>query len=708
MSEFQEKLRQPYSAQLWAGLLPRLLPGRVELFSQPVEFPLTTENQRTIATGFRQFGRAVISDGQGGQKILGVFEVDVAAKVDLLRNRVALRQLVARCIDEVSAHAVLAFFVQSGSKPYRLTYATRESVLNTDTLAIETRETATRRFTFVLGPGETRRTAAMRLHGLVESRESATLADVTDAFSVEKLNREFFDTYKQHYQSFCSHLIDGDAPERSFGLKLRGLDDKERDKALKPVRDFVKKLLGPLVFLHFLQKKGWLGCPADASNWKNGDPDFLGKLFRECPARERERFHSRRLVPLFFDTLNRERKDDIFSITGTRVPYLNGGLFEKDFDGVDEVDFPAHLFAELLEFFSQYNFTIDENDPDDHEIGIDPEMLGHIFENLLEDNKDKGAYYTPKAVVQYMCQQSLIQTLVGHFPGDEAARTGIEALIRKKEPIDPQKETWLSTHATELEKILDDLRVCDPAIGSGAFPIGLLQEIFWTKLTLHPALKRAKTKREIIQRSIHGVDLDHGAVEIARLRFWLALIVDESEPLPFHSFIRLPRAGAGEWYICPRCKASVRYGTGHDEYCRGHHLLQKAAAIKKSKPAASPALQHSNPHRFPPHQKPKRDFFGRQEHRPVPRIPTPPVAVSQSPAPLPNTLMDRVWAAVESVAQQAWESVAEVNPPEEQFRQAKQKAIEFISMLSPSIKRKVNNIFTSQKWLALSTRRPKV
>lgn len=121
---------------------------------------------------------------------------------------------------------------------------------------------------------------------------------------------------------------------------------------------------------------------------------------------------------------------------------------------------------------------------------------------------------------------------LGTSPGDAEARAGIETLIRLKEPIDPQKDTWLSRHATRLEKILDDLNICDPAIGSGAFPIGLLQEIFWTKLTLHPALKRAQTKRAIIQHSIHGVDLDAGAVEIARLRFWLALIVDETEPLP--------------------------------------------------------------------------------------------------------------------------------------------------------------------------------
>jgi len=525
-ADCQPDLEQEYQLNTWHTLLPKLFP-RVELFSQPHDFPLTNEQERNIATSRRQFGSAALADG----KRIAFYEVDVRAKVDLLRNRVALRKLVADCIDEASAHAVLAFFVHPDKSFYRLTYASKESRLGDD-LKIYTEETSTRRFTYILGPGEKRRTAAIRLAGLSDKRETIELKDVTDAFSVEKLNTEFFDTYKAHYQKFCNHLLDSDVPAQVFGLKLKGLDDHARDKALKPVRDFVKKLLGRLVFLHFLQKKGWLGCPAAATNWKNGEADFLAKLFRESSAREQERFHSRRLIPLFFDTLNRERKGDLFAVTGTRVPYLNGGLFEKDFDGVEKIDFPPSLFADVLEFFGHYNFTIDENDPDDHEIGIDPEMLGHIFENLLEDNKDKGAYYTPKAVVQYMCQQTLIQALTGHFPGDDAARAGIEALIRLKEPIDPKKESWLASHASDLEKILDDLHICDPAIGSGAFPIGLLQEIFWTKLTLHPALKRAQTKRAIIQRSIHGVDLDAGAVEIARLRFWLALIVDEVEPLP--------------------------------------------------------------------------------------------------------------------------------------------------------------------------------
>jgi adenine-specific DNA-methyltransferase len=126
---------------------------------------------------------------------------------------------------------------------------------------------------------------------------------------------------------------------------------------------------------------------------------------------------------LFFETLNTKRPNDTFEVkglngklNGSRVPYLNGGLFEPEKNKATlKIDFPADYFKELLEFFEQYNFTIDENSPDDHEVGIDPEMLGHIFENLLEDNRDKGAFYTPKEIVQYMCKESLIQYLLNTF-----------------------------------------------------------------------------------------------------------------------------------------------------------------------------------------------------------------------------------------------------------------------------------------------------
>ncbi len=538
----QTQLQLPYRRASWfstTGLLPQLLPGRLELFAQAVEFALATEAEQAVATGFRQLGRVFLPPAAPGgpERIVALHEITVAANIDLLRNRVGLRRLVARGIDEVNAHAVLAFFVQPGETAYRLTYAARESVMNPATLAIERQETAARRFTYILGPGDARRTAALRLAGLANERTRATasLESLTAAFAVESLNNEFFTLYRAHYEAFRDYLLGTDAPTRLFGIPAAdlspGVDAKQRDRALKPVRDFVKKLLGRIVFLHFLQKKGWLGCPATSRDWTHGDPLFLDNLFRQTPTADR--FHSERLVPLFYDTLNRpDRPGDVFPVTGTRVPYLNGGLFERDFPGVDRVDFPGELFARLFEFLGGYHFTIDENDPEDHEIGIDPEMLGHIFENLLEDNKDKGAYYTPKAVVHYMARQSLVHALTARFPGDVAAPAEIATFLRLKEPVDPRTTTWLSTHATDLATHLDDLRICDPAIGSGAFPIGLLHEIYWAKLALNSSLNRAAAKRAIIQNSIHGVDLDAGAVEIARLRFWLALVVDETAPSP--------------------------------------------------------------------------------------------------------------------------------------------------------------------------------
>ncbi len=518
--QIQFILRQKYDPQSWLHFVREILPG-TDVFAAPQVIPAAVPNAPLPI----QLARVRLGDG----KQLAVLEVKVSDRIDLLRNRVSLRNLVACFIDQAQYHGVLAVFV-SKNRDYRFTFAARETAFD-EQGNFSKRETAPRRYTYILGPNESCRTAAERFARLAAKGTEASIADVVDAFSVEKLNKEFFAQYKEHYQKFVDHALAEDIPHSVFGVPAKITDEKERDLALKPVRDFVKKLLGRLVFIHFLQKKGWLGCPAGKKEWSNGQPDFLQQLF--AATKNKAKFHSQSLGPLFYEALNRaDRPGDLFSTTGTRVPYLNGGLFEKDFPGVDRIDFPAELFANILEFFGHYNFTIDENDPEDQEIGIDPEMLGHIFENLLEDNKDKGAYYTPKAVVQYMCQQSLIHALAGRFQGDTVACAEIERFIRLKEPIDPKKNTWLARHATALETHLDDLHICDPAIGSGAFPIGLLQEIYWTKLALHPALDRGKTKRAIIQRSIHGVDLDAGAVEIARLRFWLALIVDEEEPLP--------------------------------------------------------------------------------------------------------------------------------------------------------------------------------
>jgi hypothetical protein len=525
------QLQQLYRRDSWKAILPQLLSG-VDFFAQPQPFPLTTERQRSIATGRRQIGVASIPDQNGASKKVAIYEIDVAANVDLPRNRVALRELVARSIDQVSAHAVLAFFVQPDCDEYRLTYAARESELDLETFAITTRETAPKRFTFLLGPAEPCRTAAQRLSELAAKRDSLTFRDVERAFSVERLNKDFFATYKHHYEVFVEYLInDTDAPENIFGITAARTDEKKFDRACKPLRDFVKRLLGRIVFLHFLQRKSWLGCNANSKEWKNGDRDFMLHYFEKAEqSGEASQFHSLWLTPLFFDALNNpDRPRDVFAPTGTRIPYLNGGLFEETVADARQIDFPADFFGELLDFFGQYNFTIDENDPEENEIGIDPEMLGHIFENLLEDNKDKGIYYTPKPVVQYMCQQALLEYLRSHLGED----VGLDKLVTDKDPGErTNARSWARQHGKQIEKLIDELRICDPAVGSGAFPIGMLNEMLQIKLALDFTLDAHEAKKALIQDCLHGVDIDPSAIEIARLRFWLSLVVDAAEPEP--------------------------------------------------------------------------------------------------------------------------------------------------------------------------------
>ena len=209
------------------------------------------------------------------------------------------------------------------------------------------------------------------------------------------------------------------------------------------------------------------------------------------------------------------------------IPYLNGGLFERDAEDEPESVFPAEYFKKLFQFFGEYNFTIDENDPNDAEVGVDPEMLGKIFENLLEDNKDKGAFYTPKEIVRYMCQESLIAYL--------DTNTSIASEKIRKFVLSPE-EGIADIPENKKDKLLlalKEVKICDPAIGSGAFPMGLRNELLHCREVLSSdTIHRAEIKKSIIQNNIYGVDIEKGAVDIARLRFWLSIVVDEDTPSP--------------------------------------------------------------------------------------------------------------------------------------------------------------------------------
>ncbi len=255
-------------------------------------------------------------------------------------------------------------------------------------------------------------------------------------------------------------------------------------------------------------------------------------------------------------------------------------MFETDPAPLHALDFPADHFRALLEFFGQYHFTIDENDPEDHEVGIDPEMLGHIFENLLEDNKDKGAYYTPKAIVSYMARQSLLHYLQTHL----GENPELAVLLNEKDHTNHPKDSFVAQNADRIADLLDAVKICDPAIGSGAFPIGVLQEILWTRVALNLQLnnptRRAELKRRIIQNSIHGVDLDPGAVEIARLRFWLALVVDEDQPRPLPNLdYKIHRADSLIEYIRGE---PVHLGKVSAEDKRTHGAIQSLIAAKSA------------------------------------------------------------------------------------------------------------------------------
>ena len=280
------------------------------------------------------------------------------------------------------------------------------------------------------------------------------------------------------------------------------------------------------IFLHFLQKKGWL-C---------GDTNFMLNTFNQSD--RRNDYLESVLEPLFFGILNTEpsKREQMFSRNGwhqrwfsqwANIPYLNGGLFERDTVDDLRIVLPENIFSNLFSFLASYNFTVDENDPDDAEIGVDPEMLGKIFESLLEDNKAKGAFYTPKEIVRYMCKESLIAYLASKLPdvNDSIVRTFVE-----HHEMQPELEPC----RTSLSQALRNVKICDPAIGSGAFPMGLLNELWRCREALEPTESRVALKKEIIENNIYGVDIERGAIDIARLRFWLSIVVDseQAEPLP--------------------------------------------------------------------------------------------------------------------------------------------------------------------------------
>ena len=388
---------------------------------------------------------------------------------------------------------------------------------------------------FGWSPGEPCRTACeLNLPDLAwPETPAAWVANWADAFSVEKVTKAFFEQYRTVFE------------------KVEGLIKGAPSKDL--LRLFTQRLFNRLMFIAFIQKKGWLRIDAMEHNdyleglWQSYQR-AAGALTGSESAAGNENFYNLRLRQLFFSALNTPNDVNRVALgTGQHapkgliqrligdVPYLNGGLFEKSDDGSDEslgINVPDKAIDAILhELFGRFNFTVAESTPLDIEVAVDPEMLGKVFEELVTGRHESGSYYTPKPIVSFMCREALKGYLETKSPQDSAE--AIAALVDDHNPA----------QLANGEAVLDALRkvrVCDPACGSGAYLLGMMHELLDLRASLFRSDKKldAKTvyerKLEIIQTNVYGVDIDPFATNTAMLRLWLSLAVeaDEPEPLP--------------------------------------------------------------------------------------------------------------------------------------------------------------------------------
>ncbi len=563
----------------------------------------------------RQYKRiGKYTDPEGTE--LDVLIVYLKKETSLEKARTMQRNFIAYYLkNRGEKDAAIVAFCTDGLEDWRFSYVRMDyKTVQTESGKVKVKEelTPARRYSFLVGKNEPNHTAQQRLVPLLEDdKNNPTLSVLEKAFNIESVTKEFFNKYKGLFLKVHEELDAVVAADK----KIR----KEFEDKLVDTANFAKKLLGQIVFLYFIQKKGWLGVARDKA-WGTGPRNFM-RLLHEKAVVDYENFFNDILEPLFYEALAIDRGEvSLYSRFKCKIPFLNGGLFEP-VNGYnwEETDIllKNETFAEILGTFDLYNFTVREDEPLEREVAVDPEMLGKVFENLLEvkDRKSKGAYYTPREIVHYMCQQSLISYLdsalnggsIGYermtspqsvlFGQDELppADDQLELMAKVGAPSIPRQDIELFVrqgdfgiqndltveekgketprysyklpeairiNAGRIDKTLADIQICDPAIGSGAFPVGMLHEIVRARDTLttyfpsmesipHKSPTLAKGgeggfvnertpynfKRHAIQESIYGVDIDPGAVDIAKLRLWLSLVVDEDDfrtikPLP--------------------------------------------------------------------------------------------------------------------------------------------------------------------------------
>ncbi|HEW93063.1 MAG TPA: hypothetical protein ENF81_11090 [Thermotogaceae bacterium] len=464
--------------------------------------------------------------------------------------RVTLTKEAFKILTNRGERYALAVFLSKNSENYRLSLLTID--LELDEKGIVKKYSNPKRFSFLLGPNAKIHTPSVQLKGKVKDLE-----DLKSRFSVEVVNKDFY----KGISKFFYQLFDK--------IKLPSVDDETHKK------NFIVRLIGRIIFIWFLKKK----------HSKNGIPLISEELLSSEAVRNYKDYYHSVLEPLFFEILNtpiEKRKEKYRKGVYQTIPFLNGGLFtpkRDDYYETDEFGFskyintlkiPDEWFENFFKFLDSYNFTIDENTPIDVELSVDPEMLGRIFENLLAEispetgesaRRQTGSYYTPREIVEFMVNVSLKHYLIEKT---NVAEERIKKLLSYMEDVE------LSEDEKDLIfNAIFNMKIIDPACGSGAFPMGILQKVVWILEKIDPnaelwretilskldpvsrSVLKERLDREtaqytrklnVIKNSIYGVDIQEIAVEIAKLRFFLSLIVDEHvddskpnrgiEPLP--------------------------------------------------------------------------------------------------------------------------------------------------------------------------------
>src|ERR1035437_4309685 len=536
--------------------------------------------------------------------VIDVLIVNVKKDITLERARTLQRNFIARHLKQRTHEAALVAFYTDDYDDWRYSLVVMD--LNLTKTKVEIEFTPAKRYSFLVGINEKSHTAQNQFVNLLNDKnDKPTLKNIEESFNIETVTKEFFLEYRDLFirtkRALDGVLINDEKVKTDFDNK--GIDSVS----------FSKKLIGQIVFLYFLQKKGWFGVARD-DKWCEGSKKFLRELF-DGKHGGYNNFFNDILEPLFYEALriDRSHDDHYYSRFNCKIPFLNGGLFDpigKDggYDCVKtDITLPNELFSNktkkgdygngIFDTFDLYNFTVIEDEPLEKEVAIDPELLGKAYEKFnairsdnFEEylkvlksgekgdeskfNKQYGVFYTPREIVHYLCQQSLINYLAIELEG-KVSKDSIEFLIldgdkfiehlkiakEKNEENENYKGDYkenksfieLKENAEDIDKLLANVKLCDPAVGSGAFPVGMMTEI--VKARMFFVLTECLTgeysnnhneqvnrnpysyKRECIENSLYGVDIDIGAVEIAKLRLWLSLVVDEDDiikikPLP--------------------------------------------------------------------------------------------------------------------------------------------------------------------------------